>query len=167
MFRNVPQCSGMFHVPDFMDARCEGVNGFHNVTFGPDDKAITSRSVFFWDSWFQPLKAFSAFGSFPPLVGHFFKRARERKVKLSHVVYEVWLVGYLFCSCQIRYFRKWIITSIGKRKHMRVTRFNPLWVSAGTESGLTFLLETSTDRSVSEAQLCIHVLWCHFFLINR
>ena len=46
MFRHVPECSGMFHVPDFIDARCEGVNGFHNVTFGPDDKAITSRSVF-------------------------------------------------------------------------------------------------------------------------
>ena len=37
----------------------------------------------------QPLKAFSAFGSFSPFVGHFFKRAREREVKLRHIVYEV------------------------------------------------------------------------------
>ena len=31
-------------------------------------------------------------GVFPPFVGHFFKRAREREVKLRHVVYEVRLV---------------------------------------------------------------------------
>ena len=68
-------------------------------------------------------------GVFPPFVGHFFKRAREPEVKLHHVVYEVRLVSYLFFSFQIWYFRKWIITSIGQSKHMRVTRFNPLWVS--------------------------------------
>ena len=73
-----------------------------------------------------------AFGSFSPVVGHFFKRAREPEVKLRHVVYEVWLVSYLFFSFQIWYFRKWIITSIGQSKHMIVTRFNPLWVSACT-----------------------------------
>ena len=28
-------------------------------------------------------------GVFPPFVGHFFKRVREREVKLRHVVYEV------------------------------------------------------------------------------
>ena len=64
-------------------------------------------------------------GVFPPFVGHFVKRAREREVKLRHVVYEVWLVSYLFFSFQIWYFRKCIITSIGQSKHMRVTRFNP------------------------------------------
>ena len=73
-------------------------------------------------------------GVFPPFVGHFVKRAREREVKLRHVVYEVWLVSYLFFSFQIWYFRKWIITSIGQSKHMRVTRFNPLWVSGFTQS---------------------------------
>ena len=31
-------------------------------------------------------------------------------------------------------FRKWIITSIGQSKHMRVTRFNPLWVSGTTQT---------------------------------
>ena len=76
---------------------CEDVNGFRNFTFGPGGKAIIySSSVFGYDSWFQPLKAFSAFGSFPPFVGHFFKRAREPEVKLRHVVYKVWLVSYLF-----------------------------------------------------------------------
>ena len=69
-------------------------------------------------------------GVFPPVYGHFFKRVREREVKLRHVVYEVWWVSHLFFSFQIWYFRKWIITSIGQSKHMRVTRFNPLWVSA-------------------------------------
>ena len=38
---------------------------------------------------FNPLKAFSAFRSFSPFVGHFFKRVREPQVKLRHVVYEV------------------------------------------------------------------------------
>ena len=38
----------------------------------------------------------------------------------------------LFFSFQIWYFRKWIITSMGQSKHMRVTRFNPLWVSGYT-----------------------------------
>ena len=74
--------------------------------------------MFRWDSWSQPLKAFSASGVFPPFVGHFFKRARNPEVKLRHVVYEVWLVSYLFFSFQIWHFRKWIITSIGQSKHM-------------------------------------------------
>ena len=73
-------------------------------------------------------------GVFPPFVGHFFKRAREPEGKLRHVVYEVWLVSYLFFSFQIWYFRKCIITSIGQNKHMRVTHFNPLWVSGITQS---------------------------------
>ena len=70
---------------------CEAVNGFHNVTFGPGGKAIISCSVVRQYSWFQPLKAFSALisGVFLPFVGHFFKRVRERKVKLRHVVYKV------------------------------------------------------------------------------
>ena len=68
-------------------------------------------------------------GVFPPFVGYFFKRAWEPEGELHHVVYEVWLVSYLFFSFQIWYFWKWIITSIGQSKHMRVTRFNPLWVS--------------------------------------
>ena len=71
---------------------CEDVNGFHNVTFGPGGKAIIYFcSVFRYDSWFQPLKAFSAFGSFSSVCRSaiFFKRAREPEVKLCHVVYEV------------------------------------------------------------------------------
>ena len=80
------------------------------------------------------MKAFSAFGSFPPFVGHFFKRAREPEVKLRHVVYEVWLVSYLFFSFQIWYFRKWTITSVGQSKHTRVTRFNPLWVPGTSQN---------------------------------
>ena len=40
-------------------------------------------------------------GVFPPFVGHFFKQARKREVKLRHVVNEVWLVSYLFFSFQI------------------------------------------------------------------
>ena len=55
-------------------------------------------------------------------------------MKLCHVVYEVWLVSYLFPSFQTWYFRKWIITSIGQSKHMWVTRFNPLWVSVYTKT---------------------------------
>ena len=47
---------------------CEAVNGFHNVTFGPGGKAIISCSVFRQYSWFQPLKAFSAFGNLVPRV---------------------------------------------------------------------------------------------------
>ena len=77
----------------------------------------------------QPLKAYSAFGSFSPVCRPFFKQAREREVKLRHVLYEAWLVSYLFFSFQIWYFRKWMITSIGQSKHMRVTCFDPLWVS--------------------------------------
>ena len=30
--------------------------------------------------------------------------------------------------------RKWIMTSIGQSKHMRVTHFNPLWVSVATST---------------------------------
>ena len=68
---------------------CEDVNGFHNVTFGPGGKAIIYCSVYYY--WFQPLKAFEALisGVFLPFVGHFFKRVRERKVKLRHFVYKV------------------------------------------------------------------------------
>ena len=51
---------------------CEDVNGFQNVTFGPGGKATISCSVFRYDSWFQRLKAFSAFGSFSPVRGLFF-----------------------------------------------------------------------------------------------
>ena len=52
---------------------CEDVNGFHNVTFSPGGKAIIYFcSVFRYDSWFQPLKAFSAFGSFSPVCRPFF-----------------------------------------------------------------------------------------------
>ena len=61
---------------------CEAVNGFHDVTFDPGGKAIRY-------SWFQPLKAFSAFGSFSPVSRPFFKRAREPEGKLRHVVYAV------------------------------------------------------------------------------
>ena len=114
---------------------CEDVNGFHNVTFGPGGKAIIYFcSVFRYDSWFQPLKAFSAFGSFSPVCRPCFWTGAGTWGKLRHVVYEVGLVSYLFFSFQIWYLRKWIFTSIGQGKHMRVTRFNPLWVSDGTQS---------------------------------
>ena len=58
--------------------------------FGRGGEGIISCSVFRLDSWFQPLKAFSAFGSFPSVCRpFFFKRARVAEVKLRHVVYEV------------------------------------------------------------------------------
>ena len=41
------------------------VSGFHNIAFGQGGKPI-SCSVFRQDSWFQPLKAYSGFGSFSP-----------------------------------------------------------------------------------------------------
>ena len=75
---------------------------------------------------------FRVTGVFPPFGGHFFRRAREPEKKLRHVVYKIWLVSYLIFSFQIWYFPKWIITSIGQSKHMRVTRFNSLWVSGNT-----------------------------------
>ena len=110
---------------------CEDVKGFYNVTFGLGGKATTSCvSVRFLVSTFE---SFLGFLSFPPFVRHFFQQAREPEVKLHHVVYKVWLVSYLFISFQIWYFREWMITSIGQSKHLRVTRFNPLWVSGLTE----------------------------------
>ena len=42
-------------------------------------------------------------GVLPPFAGHFFERAREHEVELRHVVYEIWLVSYLFFSFQIIY----------------------------------------------------------------
>ena len=47
---------------------------------------------------------------------------------------EVWLVSYLSFSFQIWYMRKWMFTSIGQSKHMRVTSFNISRVSAWTEA---------------------------------
>ena len=88
---------------------------------------LLSISVRFLVSTFE---SFLGFREFPPVSRpFFFNRAREREVKLRHVVYEFWLGIYLFFSFQIWYFVKWIISSIGQSKHMRVTRFNPLWVS--------------------------------------
>ena len=55
---------------------CEAVNGFHNATFGPGGKAIISCSVFRQYSWFQPLKAFSAFRSFSPSLSAIFLSGR-------------------------------------------------------------------------------------------
>ena len=137
---------------------CEDVNGFHNVTFGPGGKEIIYFcSVFRYDSWFQPLKAFSAFGSFSPVCRSaiFFKRAREPEVKLRHVVYEVWLLSYLYFSFQIWYFWKWIITSIGQSKHMRVSRFNPLWVSAFIKHwGQIDAMRKELSQKVPEKILC-------------
>ena len=74
MFRDVPGCSGMLRVPDFIDGHSvcvcvcvcetvqrvkeasffevttsrsrEDVNGFHHVTFGPGGKPVISCSVF-------------------------------------------------------------------------------------------------------------------------
>ena len=43
---------------------------------------------------------------------------------------EVWLVSYLFFLFQIWYMHKWMFTSIGQRKHVRVTSFNISRVSA-------------------------------------
>ena len=65
-------------------------------------------------------------GVFPPLVDHFFKRVREREVKLRYVVYEVWLVSYLLSSFQIWYFWKWIIMSIGLQQTYESYMFQPL-----------------------------------------
>ena len=62
----------------------------------------------------------------------FFEWGRERAVRLHHVVYKVWLVSYLFFlfqlwySCTV-YMQKGM--NIGQSKHMRVTHFNPSWVS--------------------------------------
>ena len=67
-------------------------------------------------SWFQFSEVF------PPFVGHFFERAGERGVKLRHVVYEVWLVSYLFFSFQTWHLRKWKFTSIGQSKHMVIRK---------------------------------------------
>ena len=92
---------------------------------------LLSISVRFLVSTFESFLCFREF--LPRLSAIFFKRAREAEVKLRHVVYEVWLVSCLFFSFQIWYFRKWIITSIGQSKHMRVTRFNPLWVSGSSQ----------------------------------
>ena len=93
-------------------------------------------------------------GVFLPFVGHFFKRAREPEGKLRHVVYEVWLVSYLFFLFQIWYFLKWIITNIGQSKHMRVTRFNSLWVSV-TSKGISFVT----------ADTLVNHFWRNFKLI--
>ena len=106
---------------------CKDINGFHNVMFSPGGKAIISCSVSKWVRFLvSTFESFLGFQEFSPrLSAIFFKRALE----LHHVVYEVWLDSYLFFSFQIWYFWKWIITSIGQSKHMRVTRFNPLRVS--------------------------------------
>ena len=94
-------------------------------------------------------------GVFPPFGGHFFKRVREPEVKLRHLVYEVWLVSYLFFSFQIWYFRKWIITSIGQSKHLRVILFNPLGVSAYAY-GLR-LCASEIQASGSQTGIGLHV----------
>ena len=47
---------------------------------------VLSVSVIFLVSTFE---SFLGFESFPPFVGHFFKRARGPEGKLCHVVYEV------------------------------------------------------------------------------
>ena len=82
---------------------CEDVSVFHNVTFGPGGKAIiyfcSVFSVRFLVSTFESFLGFREF--FPRLSAIFFKRAREPEIKLRHVVYEVWLVSYLFFSFQI------------------------------------------------------------------
>ena len=54
-------------------------------------------------------------GVFLPFVRHFLSGC------VCHVVYEVWLVRYLFFSFQAWYFLKWIITSVGQRKHKHVS----------------------------------------------
>ena len=64
----------------------------------------------------------SVFGSFTPVCRPFFERAGERGVKLRHVVYEVWLVSYLFFSFQTWHLRKWKLTSIGQSKHMVIRK---------------------------------------------
>ena len=89
---------------------CDDVNGFHNVTFGPGGKTIISCLVCFGKiPGFNLWKLSWLSGVFPPFVRQFSKWMREPEVKLHHVVYEVWLVSYLFFSFQIWCFRKWII----------------------------------------------------------
>ena len=52
-------------------------------------------------------------------ISQFFEWVREREVRLHHVVYEVWLVSYIFFlfqlwySCTV-YMRKWMFSSIGQ-----------------------------------------------------
>ena len=58
------------------------------------------------------------------------------RVELRHVSYEIWLDSYPFFSFQIWYSRKWIFAIIGQGKHMRVTSFNPLWVSVPANKAL-------------------------------
>ena len=105
-------------------------------------------------------------GFFPPFVSHFFKQAREGEVKLRHVVYEVWLVSYIFFSFQVWYFRTWITTSIGQSKRMRVTRFNPLWVSGCTRHYTTIVsvAQYYFRRKCKTAAMVFHKHWIHVVL---
>ena len=83
--------------------------------------------------------------------------AREREVKLRQVVYELWSVSYLCFSFQIWYFWNWIITSIGQSKHMRVARFNSLWVS-GVDIFRRKLMLITLKTSRVQTKTCL--LWC-------
>ena len=48
MFRNVPECSGMFHVPGFIDALFERQFELKSIRKDPDSKIVTEvgRSKF-------------------------------------------------------------------------------------------------------------------------
>ena len=62
-------------------------------------------------------------GTRQSIIGHFF------------VVFSRSVIGQLsFFSFQMWYMRKWMFTSIGQSKHMRVTSFNTSRVSAWTEA---------------------------------
>ena len=64
------------------------------------------------------------------------------------------LIGQLsFFLFQIWYFQKWIITSIGQSKHMRVTRFNPLWVSGNTKITNRIVRNMEPHRGFTYRQL--------------
>ena len=81
------------------------------------------KSVGFLSTRFHLFTRLLGHGRFSPVCRPFF---------LSGRVYEVWLVSYFYFTFQIWYFRKWIIASIEQSNHMRVTRFNLLWVSGNT-----------------------------------
>ena len=91
------------------------------------------------------------------------------RVELRHVSYEIWLDSYPFFSFQIWYSRKWIFAIIGQGKHMRVTSFNPLWVSVPANKALKMYYFYIRDINVAislfskiSKRVCFHLLLNRF-----
>ena len=110
--------------------KLRGPQCFYSVAFGLGGKI--SQFLF---QYFGKLPGFNLWKLtrlsevFPPFVSHFLSgRGNVRENCFTSFTKFDWSVIFCF-SFQIWYFGKWIITSIGQSKHMRVTRFNPLWVS--------------------------------------